>query len=79
MSEIIIYQSQDNSVQIDVKFEEETVWLSQEQMATLFGKGRSTIAEHILNVFKEGELEEKVVCRDFRHTFSSFSQNILSS
>lgn len=68
MSEIIIYQNQDNSVQIDVKFEEETAWLSQEQMATLFGKGRSTIAEHILNVFKEGELEEKVACRDFRHT-----------
>ncbi len=66
MSEIIIYQNQDNSVQIDVKFEEETVWLSQEQMATLFGKGRSTIAEHILNVFKEGELEENRTCRNFR-------------
>lgn len=37
-------------------------------MATLFGKGRSTVAEHILNVFKEGELNEEVVCRDFRHT-----------
>lgn len=66
MSEIIIYQNQDNSVQIDVKLEEETVWLSQEQMATLFGKGRSTITEHISNVFKEGELDENRTCRSFR-------------
>ncbi|MBS1489269.1 MAG: virulence RhuM family protein [Bacteroidetes bacterium] len=68
MSEIIIYQTTENQTQIDVKFEGETVWLTQEQMATLFGKGRSTVAEHILNVFKEGELNEEVVCRDFRHT-----------
>ena len=49
-------------------FEEDTVWLSQEQMAVLFGKARSTITEHIQNVFKEGELNEAVACRDFRHT-----------
>lgn len=48
--------------------EDETVWLTQEQMAHLFGKGRSTITEHIQNVFSEGELDEKVVCRNFRHT-----------
>ena len=46
----------------------ETVWLTQEQMATLFGKARSTIAEHIAHIFEEGELDEKVVCRNFRHT-----------
>jgi len=68
MNEIIIYQGKDNSTQIDVKFEGEMVWLTQEQMAKLFGKGRSTITEHILNVFKEGELMEDVVCRDFRQT-----------
>lgn len=46
----------------------ETVWLTQDQMAELFEKGRSTVAEHILNTFKEGELDEKAVCREFRRT-----------
>lgn len=66
--EILIYQNPDGNITIDVRLEEETVWLTQEQMALLFGKARNTISEHIQNVFKEGELEEKVVCRDFRHT-----------
>lgn len=67
-NQIEIYQGTDGQTQIEVKFEQETVWLSQEQIAALFGKGRSTITEHIRNVFKEGELEELVVCREFRHT-----------
>jgi len=67
--EIILYQCEDGSVQIDVKIENETVWLTQEQMATLFGKGRSTITEHISHIFEEGELDEKVVCRSFRQTY----------
>lgn len=67
-SEILIYQNQEGNITIDVRLEEETVWLSQEQMANLFGKSRSTITEHIGNVFEEGELDEKVVCRKFRHT-----------
>ena len=67
-SDILIYQNQDGSIKIDVRLEDETVWLTQEQMAVLFGKGRSTITEHISNVFKEGELQEIVVCREFRHT-----------
>lgn len=65
MNDIIIYQDKNNPVQIEVQFNEETVWLSQEQMAILFGKGRSTITEHISNVFKEGELEENRTCRKF--------------
>jgi hypothetical protein len=65
-SEILIYQNPDGKIKIDVRLEEETVWLSQEQMATLFGKGRSTIAEHIANVFEEGELEQNRTCRKFR-------------
>lgn len=68
--EILIYQNQEGNIKIDVRLEEETVWLSQAQIALLFGKGRSTITEHIANVFKEGELDEKVVCRDFRLTSS---------
>ncbi len=66
--EILIYQSADGNIKIDVRLEEETVWLTQAQLAELFGKGRTTITEHIQNVFNEGELDEKVVCRNLRHT-----------
>ncbi|NCU42059.1 MAG: cell filamentation protein Fic [Candidatus Moranbacteria bacterium] len=65
---ILIYESEDGKPKIEVRIKDETVWLSQEQIAELFDKGRSTVAEHILNVFKEGELDEKVVCREFRRT-----------
>jgi hypothetical protein len=67
-SEIIIYQNTEGNIKIDVRLEEETVWLTQAQMAELFGKGRTTITEHIQNIFIEGELNENSVCRNFRHT-----------
>jgi len=67
-SEIIIYQNQDGDIRIDVRLEEETVWLTQADMALLFNKGRTTITEHIKNIFQEGELDENSVCRKFRHT-----------
>ena len=67
-NQIEIYQANDGSTQINVQFEQDTVWLTQAQMAELFGKGRTTITEHINNVFTEGELVEEVVCRDFRQT-----------
>ena len=67
-SDILIYQNSDGNITIDVRLEEETVWLTQDQMATLFGKAKSTINEHIKNVFAEGELDEKVVVRKFRIT-----------
>ena len=57
-SSIIIYQSSDGTTKLDVKMEGETVWLSLEQMAALFDKGKSTINEHILNIYTEGELKE---------------------
>ncbi len=66
--EIIIYQSEDGKIRLDVRLEDKTVWLTQEQIVTLFNKGRSTITEHINNIFKKGELEEDKVCRKFRHT-----------
>ena len=66
--EILIYEAPNGNIKIDVRLEDETVWLTQEQMSLLFGKGRSTITEHIRNVFAEGELQEEVVCRKFRHT-----------
>jgi len=64
--EVLLYQNQDGTIKVDVRLQEETVWLTQEQMALLFGKGRSTITEHIINVYKEGELEQKRTCRNFR-------------
>ena len=66
--EIIIYQNPEGNIKIDVRLEDESVWLTQEQIALLFGKSRTTITEHIQHVFNEGELNEKVVCREFRHT-----------
>ncbi len=66
--EILIYQNQEGNIKIDVRLEEETVWLTQAQIALLFGKGRTTVTEHIANVFTEGELIENVVCRNFRLT-----------
>jgi hypothetical protein len=67
-SEIIIYQNTEGNIKIDVRLEEETVWLTQGQMAELFGKNKRTISEHIVNIFKEGELYEKVIVRKFRIT-----------
>lgn len=64
--EILIYQNQEGNIKIDVHLEDETVWLTQEQMARLFGKGRSTITEHIINLYEEGELEQNPTCRNFR-------------
>lgn len=56
--EIVIYQSEEGRASVDVLFQDETVWLPIEQMSILFGKSRSTINEHILNIYKEGELSE---------------------
>lgn len=63
--EIIIYQSQEGNIGIDVRLENETVWLSQDQMAQLFNKGKSTINEHIKNIYSEQELIESETKRKF--------------
>lgn len=67
-SELLIYQTPDGKIKIDVQLENETVWLSQDQMAQLFGKSKKTISEHIQNIFDEGELNSEVVIRKFRTT-----------
>lgn len=67
-NEILIYQNEEGNIKVDVRVEDETVWLSQTQMATLFGKDRTTINRHIRNIFSEGELEERLVCAFFAHT-----------
>jgi len=64
-SEILIYQNPNGNIKIDVRLEEETVWLTQEQMALLFGKAKSTINEHIKNVYSENELIESTTMKKF--------------
>lgn len=65
-SDILIYQNQDGNIKIDVRLEEETVWLTQDQLQQLFDKSKATISEHIRNVFEEGELDPNGTVRKFR-------------
>lgn len=64
--EIVIYQNNDGSMKIDVTLEDNTVWLSQQQMAELFQTSRTNVVEHIKNIYAEGELDEISTCREFR-------------
>lgn len=64
--EIMIYQTDDGLTRLDVRLEDETVWLSQQQMAELFQTSRSNVVEHIQNIYHEGELTEEATCRNFR-------------
>ena len=75
-SEIIIYETQEGNIKIDVRLEDETVWLTQEQIAQLFSKGRSTIAEHIANMYEENELEQMATCRKFRQVRSEGNRRV---
>ena len=67
-SEIIIYQNSDGNIKIDVRLEDETVWLNQLHMGILFGKDKRIISEHINNIFKEEELNKDAVVWNFRIT-----------
>ncbi len=63
---IIIYQSEDGNIRLDVRLEEKTVWLTQQQMAELYGSSRTNVVEHIKHIYEEGELQENATCRNFR-------------
>lgn len=67
-SNFVIFQTENGKVNIDVYFQDETLWLTQKLIAELFEKGRSTITEHLKKIFADNELDENSVCRDFRHT-----------
>ncbi|MDF1876461.1 virulence RhuM family protein [Sulfurimonas sp. SAG-AH-194-L11] len=67
-TQFLIYKSDNNDVKVDVLIQDENIWLTIEQMAELFGKGRSTINEHILNIYKDGELEKDVSMRKIGKT-----------
>lgn len=64
--DIVIYQTEDGVTKIDVRFVDDTVWLTQQQMAVLFQTSRTNVVEHIKNIYQEGELEPEATCRDFR-------------
>ena len=64
--EIIIYQAEDGLTHIEVKIEDESVWLSQQQMADLYQTSRTNVVEHIKHIYEEGELDEQSTCRNFR-------------
>ena len=64
--DIVIYQSENGDTKIDVRFQDETVWLTQAQMEELFGSSHANVVEHIKNIYAEGELDEESTCRKFR-------------
>ena len=68
LGDIVIYQTDDGETQIDVKFEDETVWLTQAQLCELYQTSKANVSEHIKNIFTEGELDEDSVVRKFRTT-----------
>ena len=67
-SEMILYQTEDNQTRIEVRLENETVWLTQAQISDLFQRERSVITKHIHNIFEEGELVEQAVCANYAQT-----------
>lgn len=67
-SNILIYQTEDGQTKIQTRLEDETVWLTQEQMAELFQRDRTVISKHIKNIFNQNELDENMVCANFAHT-----------
>ena len=69
-AEFLIFQTQSQADGVEVMYQDETIWCTQEAMASLFGKSRSTITEHLQNIFNEGELQQNSVCRKFRRTAS---------
>lgn len=66
--QILIYEAENGETQIDVRLKEDTVWLTQAQITSLFDRDRTVINRHINNVFKEEELERNQVCANFAHT-----------
>ena len=67
IGEIIIYQTPDGLASVNVRLENDTVWLSQEMMGTLFEKDRTDIGRHIRNIYEEGELSKETTCAKFAH------------
>lgn len=75
-NKIIIYTSIDGQTKIDVRLEDETLWLTQAQMCELYQTSKSNVSEHIKHVFEEGELDEEAVVRNFRTTEYNNQENV---
>ncbi len=73
-SSIVLYTTDDGNTQLEVKLEKDTVWLTQNQMAELFGRDRTVITRHRRNIFKEGELDENITCAKFAHMVTDQDQ-----
>ena len=73
---IIVYQTEDGALKIDVKLEDETVWLTQQQMAELYQTSRTNVVEHIKNIYAEGELDQNSTCRNFRQVRTEGSRTV---
>ena len=81
-SEIVIFKTTDEKISVDVRFEGETVWLTQTQMVDSYGSSKANVSEHIKHIFEEEELEKDSVIRNFRTTAADESrirQNISTS
>ena len=74
-TEFLMYQTEDGKTKIEVRMEDETVWLSLNQMAELFQRDKSVISRHIKNIFSEGELDEKSVVANFATTGEEIFSN----
>ena len=77
-NKIIIYTANDGKTRIDVKLEEETLWLTQAQMCELYQTSKSNVSEHIKHIFEEGELDRDSVVRNFRTTASDGKEYLVS-
>ena len=75
--DIVIYQTDDGDTKIDVRFVDETVWLTQQQMAELFQSSRTNIVEHIQHIYEEGELDEASTCRKFRQVRAEGNRQVV--
>lgn len=73
---IVIYQSEDGKVHLDVKYNEETLWLTQQQMSELYQTSRTNVVEHIKHIYKDGELTEEATCRKFRQVRLEGSRSV---
>jgi len=68
LTDFLLYTSSKGDIKVEAFLYDDNIWLIQKRIAELFGKGRSTITEHLQNIFNEGELQEVLASRDFRHT-----------
>ena len=77
--DFLVFTKENGRDTLEVRVQDENVWLTQEGIARLFDKGRTTIIEHLKNIFSEGELNEKSVCRDFRQTASDYDYEAITT